>query len=94
MALSLLTLLASTQSLSAQDGRRDHERAREARVRGDFIPLERLLADAERYGRVIDVELEGKRYEIEVLREDGRVIELEYDAYSGRMLESEFEDDD
>ena len=43
---------------------------------------------------MIEVELEGARYEIEVLRADGQLIELEYDAYSGRLLRTEIEDDD
>ena len=90
----VLSCLASLPAFAQADGRRDHERALEARARGEFIPLERILADAERYGRMIDVELEGARYEIEVLRADGVLLELEYDAYSGRLLHTEIEDDD
>lgn len=92
---AIAVLWCLSQAVFAQvDGRRDHERALDARARGQFIPLERILADAERYGRMIEVELEGARYEIEVLREDGVLLELEYDAYSGRLLHAEIEDDD
>ena len=44
-------------------------------------------------GKVIDVELDDDEYEIEVLRGDGTVVELEYDARSGRLIEREVEDD-
>ena len=33
-------------------------------------------------------------YEIEILADDGRVVELTYDARSGRLLEAEFEGED
>ena len=90
----VLSCLASPMAFAQADGLRDHERAQEARARGEFIPLERILADAEQYGRMIEVELEGTHYEIEVLRADGVLLELEYDAYSGRLLHAEIEDDD
>jgi uncharacterized membrane protein YkoI len=91
--LVLVLLSASILPLAAQPVR-DHERARAAQARGEFVPLERILADAERRepGTVIDVELEDAEYEIEILRADGVVVELEYDARDGRFLESEIED--
>lgn len=68
---------------------------------GRVRPLSEVLALARRIapGKVIDVELEsdvgiddggrGPRwvYEIEVLTEDNRVIELEVDATTGQLLE-------
>ncbi|HEX4852799.1 MULTISPECIES: PepSY domain-containing protein [Arenimonas] len=74
----------------------DSRRAREGVRRGEFVPLERLLARAEREhpGEVLEVELDDGEYEIEILREDGRVVELTYDARSGRLLELEVDDDD
>lgn len=68
---------------------------------GKVRPLSEMLALARRIapGKVIDVELEsdvglddGGReprwvYEIEVLTEDNRVIELEIDAVTGQLLE-------
>ena len=93
--LAIVMLLFASPSADAQAvSRRDHERAQAARARGEFIPLERILAEAERYGRMIEVELEGARYEIEVLGPDGVLRELEFDAYSGRLLETEIEEDD
>lgn len=96
MRLVLLLLLsASFLPLCAQP-LRDHERARAAQARGEFVPLERILADAEQRepGTIIDVELDDAEYEIEILRADGVVVELEYDAREGRFLESEIEDED
>lgn len=88
-----IALLAST----AAPAPRDHERARDASARGHFVPLETLLADAERRepgGRVLDVELEADdEYEIEILRRDGTVVELEYDARTGRLIEVEVGED-
>lgn len=80
----------------AQDGRgTDQDRAREARVRGDALPLGSILAIVEREigGRVIEVELEREdgalRYELEVLLPDGRVVELEIDARTGTLVKAE-----
>ncbi|MBW8366579.1 MAG: PepSY domain-containing protein [Arenimonas sp.] len=71
-------------------------RAREGVRSGELLPLERLLADALRQhpGDVLEVELDDGEYEIEILREDGRVVELTFDARSGRLIESEFDDED
>lgn len=73
---------------------RDHERVREAVARGEMVPLETILADAlKRHpGRLLEVELEGGEYEVEILGADGVVRELEYDARSGELLEIEVED--
>lgn len=68
---------------------------------GKVRPLSEVMAMARQItdGRVIDVELEsdvglddGDReqrwvYEIEVLTEDNRVVELEFDAVTGKLLE-------
>jgi uncharacterized membrane protein YkoI len=74
----------------------DSRRAREGVRRGELVPLEQLLAQAEREhpGQVLEVELDDGEYEIEILREDGRVVELSYDARTGRLLEYEVEDQD
>ena len=73
----------------------DHAHARREVRRGGMVPLERILADAERRfgGRAIDVELDDGEYQIEVLLRDGRVAELVYDARSGRLLDEEVDDD-
>ena len=62
---------------------------------GQILPLAHFSEHALRHfgGRVIEVELErekeGPRYELELLLEDGRVLELVYDAASGQLLEVE-----
>ena len=84
-----LTLVV-TASL-ADDPRRLHEAVRQGKV----LPLETIREHALRHfgGRVIEVELErsrsGPRYEIDLLLEDGRKIELEYDARNGELLKIE-----
>lgn len=70
---------------------------------GKLKPLSEVMAQARRIvpGKVIDVELESDIgldddnreprwvYEIEVLTEDYRVVELEFDAVTGQLLEIE-----
>jgi uncharacterized membrane protein YkoI len=84
----------STPNSAAPGGHADAARARESVHRGDFLPLERIAADAtQRYpGRIVEVELEGDEYEIELLTADGVRVELEYDARTGELLEVEYDD--
>jgi len=93
--LPLLLVLAAAFAAHAA-APRDHERARAAQARGEFVPLETILADAEKRqpGRVLSVELEDAEYEIEILRADAVLVELEYDARTGKLLELEVEDAD
>jgi uncharacterized membrane protein YkoI len=70
---------------------------------GEVRKLSEILAIARRIvpGKVIDVELESDVslddedreprwvYEIEILTEDNRVVELEFDAKTGKLLEIE-----
>jgi len=72
----------------------DAEWAREHVRRGEYVPLERIVADAlARYpGRIIEAELDADEYEIELLTGDGIKVELEYDARSGRLMEVEYDD--
>lgn len=92
----MLAFLMCVSTLQADD---DHEVARRAVERGELLPLTRILSAMERDfpGRVLEVELDeddGRYfYEIEVLLEDGRVIELTYDGKTGKLLETEIEDD-
>lgn len=88
LALSLLV----PSAIADEGSRRAHEGVR----RGELVPLERLLDQARREhpGQVLEVELDDGEYEIEILRDDGRVVELTFDARSGRLLESEFDDQD
>lgn len=85
-------LLASDEASGTSNA--DQIRARQARQRGEFVALEHLLSDARRRqpGELVEVELEGFIYEIEVLRADGRLVELEYDARTGQWLGTELDD--
>ncbi|MER2176626.1 MAG: PepSY domain-containing protein, partial [Stenotrophomonas maltophilia] len=40
-------------------------------------------------GKLIEVELDDGKYEIEILGPDGVVMELDYDAATGRLLKME-----
>lgn len=75
-----------------------HSEARTLRESGKILPLETIIETAKTYrnGEVIDTELERDNsmliYEIEVLDEQGRVWELEFDATHGDLLELELDD--
>jgi uncharacterized membrane protein YkoI len=90
-AVAALTLAAT---IAAAD-EPDHERARRAVAAGEALPLHTVLAAVEREfsGQVVEVELEREDgnwvYEIEVLTPAANVIELTYDARSGKLLETE-----
>ncbi len=64
---------------------------------GKLLPLEAIMAlyPEEQYGKLLDLEVEREYgtiiYELEFLRGDGRIIELEIDASNGLLLEQEFE---
>ncbi len=93
----LLCLLGTSTPSWSDDA--DHELARRAVERGELLPLATILGSAAQThpGRVLDVELEhddGRYlYEIDVLLKDGRVVELTYDGRTGKLLESEVDDD-
>ncbi|WP_043689470.1 PepSY domain-containing protein [Luteimonas huabeiensis] len=95
-ALLFAAPLAMPLRADPQGPRGGADYARDGVRSGEFVRLERLLADAERRypGRVIEVELDqdDDEYEIEILMGDGRVAELKYDARSGRLLEVEIDD--
>lgn len=90
-ALALGGLLLAGGSL-AQAPR---ERLQDAVRSGQILPLAHFSDHAQRHfgGRLIEVELDrnrqGARYELELLLEDGRKLELVYDAASGQLLEVE-----
>lgn len=96
--LALVALAALSAPSLADPPARDHERARDARSSGQFVSLQAILDDAEARepGRIIEVDLdeEDDEYEIEILRADGIVVELEYDARTGELLDRDIEDDD
>ncbi|HWT17037.1 MAG TPA: PepSY domain-containing protein [Patescibacteria group bacterium] len=88
-------LLVPAASLFAGERRHDHDEARKAVARGERVALATLVADAlRRYpGKLVEAELDGNEYEIEILRDDGRVVELEYDARNGKLRDVDVDDD-
>ncbi|WP_315985469.1 MULTISPECIES: PepSY domain-containing protein [Stenotrophomonas] len=72
-------------------GSRQQDSVRQAVRQGRFVPLEQVVADAlRRYpGKLIEVELDDDTYEVEILGPDGVVMELDYDAATGRLLKME-----
>ena len=73
----------------------DHEEARKAFQSGEIRALGDILADlrSQVNWQVIEVELSGKRgayvYELKILSPEGRVLELELDAKTGRVIKRE-----
>ena len=59
------------------------------------IPMEQVLAQlkAEGYGEVYEIERERDRYEVKAKDREGRRVELHLDAATGKVLESEQDDD-
>lgn len=60
------------------------------------MPMEQVLVElrAQGYAEVYEIEREKGRYEVEAKNQEGRRVELYLDARTGRILESEEEDDD
>ena len=97
-----LALWASPAPAERADGAEraradDAERARAGVREGRFVPVARLLdwIDARYLGRAIEVELEEEddgeppTYEIEWLTPQDHVVEFEFDARSGELIEVE-----
>jgi len=97
MKILVLILLCLATPAWADGGEQD--RARRALEAGEILPLSKILqaAEAERPGRVIEIELERDDgrwiYELELVSRDGRLYEMEIDAATARILEIEREDD-
>jgi len=93
--LALMVLLLCLLFPTTVQPRNHHHGLAEAVRNGEILPLSRITDHAKKHfgGRVIEVELERKRrgafYELELLLEDGRVVELTYDASTGDLLEVE-----
>lgn len=84
---------------TAEPPKPDYEMARDAVIRGEFLPLEEILAIVSRDhpGQIIEIELEYEdgvwEYEVELVTPDGRLIEIDLDAATGEILEYEEDDD-
>lgn len=93
-----LTLLGVAVAARGDD---DIARAREGVRAGLFVPLEQVIGwvEAHYHGRLLEVEFEIEEadddegepptYEVEWLTPAGHVIELEFDARDGKLLEIE-----
>ncbi|NPD16824.1 PepSY domain-containing protein [Xinfangfangia sp. D13-10-4-6] len=74
--------------------------ARAAMLRGEILPLDRILAQlrAAFPGEIIEIQLELEDgsfvYEFDILSPDGRLFEVELDAATGQVIEIEEGDDD
>lgn len=80
---------------TAQASDDDHERARQAVVRGDVLPLKQVMEHLERQrpgGHILEVELEQKGsgwiYEIKQLEPGGQLVKLKLNAKTGELLEA------
>lgn len=93
-ALPLVLLLACTSAHATDPAQRS---ARAEVARGGYVALETVVRDAlRRYpGTLLEVELDrdDNEYEVEILLDDGMVMELEYDARSGVLRKIEQERD-
>jgi uncharacterized membrane protein YkoI len=93
-----LVLVAGTISTCTQAGDEySRSEIRQMVEEGKILALEIILSHypESEYGKLLDLEVESELgqivYELEFLRDDGRVLELEVDAASGQLLEQELE---
>ena len=88
----ILLATAAPAAGSAQDP--SQQTARRAVEQGRYSPLENVVRDALRRhpGKLLEVELDDGVYEVEILRADGVVVELDYDARNGTLLKTELDD--
>lgn len=89
---STLVLAAALSAGAVARDRGDHERAREAVVAGQILPLRTVLERLEREqaGQVLEIELESEDrrwiYEVKLLQADGQLLKLEVDAGTGEVI--------
>ncbi|MCW9001603.1 MAG: PepSY domain-containing protein [Rhodospirillales bacterium] len=100
LTVALVLCLSAFATALAGDDRRV---ASELLRAGDIVPMEVVLrkASAEHPGHVLKTELEKERdapsgwvYEVKILRDDGVVVEVEYDAKSLSVIKVERGGDD
>lgn len=88
----LITALVAALLSGIASGESDQHESRRLVEQGEILPLQQILdhLGQERTGRVLEVELEREHgryiYEIELLGEDGRVLEYAIDAASGEII--------
>jgi uncharacterized membrane protein YkoI len=92
IAAACCALVAASASSERSE---DAERARKGVRDGSFVSLTSILekVEARYFGHAIEVELDTEgnapTYEIEWLTPQGHVIEFEFDARNGALLETE-----
>jgi uncharacterized membrane protein YkoI len=92
----ILTILLITCSNFVAAGD-DHIEAKQLLDSGEILPLENILKKVRlvHKGKILEVELETEHakaiYEIELLTNDGNVLELKIDATTGKLLSTEKE---
>ncbi len=92
--LGILVVGTLLPAIADEEDQLDHMEARQLMKQGAILPLQTILKKVQ--GRILEVELEYEHnrylYEIEVLNANGIVIELEFDATTGKLIKSEIED--
>jgi uncharacterized membrane protein YkoI len=89
---SVLALAVVLSAGAQARDRGDHERAREAVVAGQILPLRAVLERLEREhaGQVLEIELESEDrrwvYEVKLLQPGGQLLKLEIDAGTGEVI--------
>ena len=95
MSLFLVLVVGMTSTLLQAGEDISQNEIRELVKQGKLLPLESilLLYPEKQYGKLLDLEAEREHgrviYELEFLRADGRIIELEIDASNGLLLKQE-----
>jgi uncharacterized membrane protein YkoI len=93
--LLLLSTLSLGMSTGLADKKDERQIVRDALMRGEVLPLVKILAIANQQvpGDVIKVELEQEKigliYEIKILTGTGRVREVKIDARTGKVMKIE-----
>jgi uncharacterized membrane protein YkoI len=100
LALILACGLAAALPAAADDehdGERDQDRAFQALQRGEIMPLDKVLAGlvAGHPGELVGVELERRNgrwiYEVRLIDGSGRLVDLDVDARTGKVISPEDE---
>jgi len=94
-----LALLAALLTIVTVRADYDHDDIKRLKDAGRILPLETIIEQFRQHypaGRILEAELEFEAgvyiYELEILQENGTVLELEYDAHSGELWRIEHED--
>ncbi|WP_206366193.1 PepSY domain-containing protein [Sphingomonas flavalba] len=98
IAAALLLAIVPAAAVAGSKSHKSHEQVRDALRRGEVLPLTRIMAIAQARapGQVIKVELDDDDdhprrliYEVKTLSSTGRVMEVEIDARTGKVLKVE-----